>query len=422
MYKSRIMVVDDEVVISMQLEEFLISMGYDVVGGASSGEDAISKARNLNPDLIIMDIVMPGILDGIDAAKIIKDDLGIPVLFLTAYGDKEYVGRAKHVGPIGYILKPFDQTEIMAAIEIALHKTAIEQQQKQSTVEMRKMSMAVERSLYLIITTDVKGNIEYVNPEFTRITGYTSEEVVGQNPRILKSGKTPSDEYRQLWKTITSGQEWRGEFCNKKKNGELYWYSASISPIKNQKGIITNFICVSENISERKKTDEIVKHMAYYDSLTNIPNRALFSDRLAMAIAYARRTKNLLAVMFLDLDGFKEVNDTHGHDIGDPILQKYAEELKECIREEDTVARVGGDEFMILLPRITKKENVSRIANKVIDIAKQPFKLGGKEFLISSSVGITMYPSDGNDADTLMKNADKCMYMAKEEGKKTTGL
>lgn len=417
MKKSRIMVVDDEVVITMQLEEFLVSLGHEVVGSATTGEGAISKARDLRPCLIIMDIVMPGTLDGITAAKVINDELGTPVIFLTAYGDDKLIERAREVGPFGYIIKPFNRKVMTATIEIALHKVSMEQQQKQSIDKMRKMSMAVEHSPCSIVITDLKGDIEYVNPKFTQISGYTSEEVIGQNPRILKSSKTPPETFKQLWEAITSGREWSGEFCNSKKDGSFYWYSASIVPIKDKEGIISNFVCVSENITERKKAEEIVKHTAYYDDLTDLPNRVLFNDRLTMEIAHARRTKNPLAVMFLNVDGFKEINDTHGHDTGDILLQKYAGELKECVREEDTVARVGEYKFAILLPRITQTEDVSKIANKVLSIAKHPIKLEGKELLVSSSIGVAMWPDNGNDTDTLMKNANKCMHMVKEEGK-----
>ncbi len=417
MHTSRIMVVDDETVISMQLEEFLTSIGHEVVGRASSGEEAIINARKLRPYLIIMDIVMQGELDGIAAAKIIKEELDIPVIFLTAYGEDKLIEKARDVQPLGYIIKPFNKKEMKATVEIALHRIAIERQQEQLMDRINKMSMAVARSSCSVVITNTEGNIEYVNPKFTQITGYKPEEVIGRNSRILKSGKTPVETFKELWETITSGREWCGEFCNKKKNGELYWYSASISPIKNKKGIIANFVCVSENITERIKTEGIVKHMAYYDDLTGLPNLILFIDRLTMEVAHGRRTKNMLAVIHLGLDGFKEINDVYGHNAGDLLLQEFAKRLKGCIREEDTVSRLGGDEFMILLPRITKKEDVLIIVDKILLISKQTFELGGKKLRITAGIGVVMYPNDGGDAETLIKNADKSRYMAKKLGK-----
>ncbi|HDY67374.1 MAG TPA: hybrid sensor histidine kinase/response regulator, partial [Candidatus Scalindua sp.] len=233
---SKVMLVDDEAVITMQLEKRLPTMGYDVVGTASSGEESILMARDLKPSLILMDIVMPGRLDGIDAAEIISKELDIPIIFLTAYTDDKFIERAKNVEPYGYIIKPFNEREIRPNIEIALYKKESEQRQKHAVERIRKLSSVVEQSPCMIMITDTKGNIEYVNPRFTQFTGYTSEEVIGKNLRFLKSGEMPPEVYKELWDMIMSGREWRGEFCNKKKNGEIYWEYAFISPIKDVEG------------------------------------------------------------------------------------------------------------------------------------------------------------------------------------------
>ncbi|MFQ5956862.1 MAG: PAS domain-containing protein, partial [Candidatus Brocadiales bacterium] len=187
---------------------------------------------------------------------------------------------------------------------------ALESERKHTEESLRKLSQAVEQSPSMVVITDIKGNIEYVNPKFTQLTGYTFKEAIGKTPRILKSGKTPPEVYKQLWKTITSGGEWRGEFCNKKKNGELYWEDASISPIRSKEGVITHFVAVKEDITERKLEEAQFKRMAYHDALTELPNRILFSDRLTLEIAHAHRNKEMLAVMYIDLDKFKDINDT----------------------------------------------------------------------------------------------------------------
>ncbi len=258
---SKVMLVDDEAVITMQLEKRLPTMGYDVVGTASSGEESILMARDLKPSLILMDIVMPGRLDGIDAAEIISKELDIPIIFLTAYTDDKFIERAKNVEPYGYIIKPFNEREIRPNIEIALYKKESEQRQKQAVERIRKLSGIVEQNPCMIMITDTKGNIEYVNPRFTQFTGYTSGEVIGKNLCFLKSGEIPPEVYKELWDTIMSGREWRGEFCNKKKNGEIYWEYAFISPIKDVEGVINHFVAVKADITEWKQRGEMLLHL-----------------------------------------------------------------------------------------------------------------------------------------------------------------
>ena len=417
MNKSRIMVVDDEYIVTLQLERYLTSIGHEVVGKASSGEDAVVKARELRPCIIIMDIIMPGKLDGIDAAKIIIEELEIPVIFLTAYKDVELFERANDIGPLGYIVKPFDQIELMAAIEIALHKTTVEQQQEQSTDDMHMMSMAVEHSSCPTVIADAECAIEYVNPRFTQITGYTLEDAINQNLLFLRSSMMPPDKYRRLWETITSGKEWSGELCNKTKDGEFYWYYASIIPVKNTQGNIVNFICVSKEIGKSKRTEEIAMRTAYYDDLTNLPNQTLFNDRFAIEMAHERRSQNKLAVMILDLDGFKEINDMYGCRTGDLVLQEAARRLVRCSREEDTVARIGEHEFTVLLSRLTRKEDVSKIADRILSGMDQPFKPDGVELHIATNIGITFFPDDGDGAKDLIRNAENCLNIAKKQVK-----
>ncbi|NIO04639.1 MAG: diguanylate cyclase, partial [Proteobacteria bacterium] len=221
--------------------------------------------------------------------------------------------------------------------------------------EISRLARAVEQSPAPVVITDSNGNIEYVNPKFVQLTGYTYEESIGQNPRILQSGKQPPELYEELWETITKGKEWRGEFINKKKNGDLYWEDASISPMKNEEGAITHFVGVKEDITERKRTEETMRQLAYHDPLTGLPNRLLFKDRLTIALAQANRNRQKLAVMVLDLDHFKDVNDTLGHSVGDQLLQAVGKRLTTgLLRKNDTVARMGGDEFLLLLSEIKK--------------------------------------------------------------------
>jgi diguanylate cyclase (GGDEF)-like protein/PAS domain S-box-containing protein len=281
--------------------------------------------------------------------------------------------------------------------------------------ELRKLNLALEQSPVTVIITDYEGKIEYVNSKFTKTTGYTYEEVLGQNPRILKSGEKSIEEYKELWDTIKSGREWRGEFHNKKKNGELFWESASISPVFSKAGKITHFVDIKEDITKRKQKEQEMNYMAFHDVLTGLPNRILFQDRLVIAIANSKRYNKVMAVMFLDLDGFKFINDTFGHDAGDKLLQEVAKTLKEIVCHEDTVARIGGDEFTFIFPKVDEVEAIEVIADRILDELKKP--LTELELKVTASIGIAFYPEHGTKIGELLKNADAAMYKAKELGK-----
>ena len=285
--------------------------------------------------------------------------------------------------------------------------------------EISRLARAVEQSPAPVVITDSNGNIEYVNPKFVQLTGYTYEESIGQNPRILQSGKQPPELYEELWETITKGKEWRGEFINKKKNGDLYWEDASISPMKNEEGAITHFVGVKEDITERKRTEETMRQLAYHDPLTGLPNRLLFKDRLTIALAQANRNRQKLAVMLLDLDHFKDVNDTLGHSVGDQLLQAVGKRLTGLLRKNDTVGRMGGDEFLLLLPEIKKLRDASTIAERVMGTMRKPYVINGYKLRITASIGVAVYPHDGKDDDSLMNHADNAMYWAKKEGRNT---
>jgi diguanylate cyclase (GGDEF)-like protein/PAS domain S-box-containing protein len=285
--------------------------------------------------------------------------------------------------------------------------------------ELSRLARAVEQSPATVVITDSNGNIEYVNPKFAQLTGYTYAEAIGRNPRILQSGKQPPELYEELWQAISNGKEWRGEFLNKKKNGDLYWEDASISPIKNEEGFITHFVGVKEDITERKQKEETMRQLAYHDPLTGLPNRLLFKDRLTIALAQANRNRQKLAVMLLDLDHFKDVNDTLGHSVGDQLLQAVGKRLSGLLRKNDTVARMGGDEFLLLLPEIKKLEDPSIIAKRVIGTVRKPYVINGYKLRITASIGVAVYPHDGQDDDSLMNHADNGMYWAKKDGRNT---
>ena len=292
-------------------------------------------------------------------------------------------------------------------------------ERRQTEEELQGLSRAVEQSPATVVITDSEGTIEYVNPKFVQLTGYTVKDAIGQNPRILKSGKQPPEFYQELWETITHGKEWRGEFYNKKKNGDFYWEFASISPIKNEEGVITHFVGVKEDITERKRAEATIRELAYHDSLTGLPNRMLFNDRLTLELAHAHRNRQKFAVMMIDLDYFKDINDTLGHSVGDELLQAVGHRLTGLLRKNDTVARMGGDEFLLLLPEVARVEAAAKIAQKILKAVREPFVVDGNKLQITTSIGIATYPKDGKDGDSLMTHADNAMYRAKKEGRDT---
>ena len=268
-----------------------------------------------------------------------------------------------------------------------------------------------------ISITDQKGEIVRVNPAFTSITGYTEEEAIGKNPRILKSEHHPAEFYEELWDHLETKGEWKGEIWNRRKNGEVYPELLTINSIKNSIGATTHYVGVFKDISDIKSSEEKLRHQAFHDALTNLPNRSLFLDRLNHAIIHAHRISGKLAILFLDMDNFKNINDTMGHLTGDRYLQVIARRLSSICRDEDTVARLGGDEFVILIPEIEGQHGIAQITNRILRVLGDSLILNKHEFNPTVSIGVALYPEDGKDAQTLMKNADLAMYKSKENGK-----
>lgn len=276
---------------------------------------------------------------------------------------------------------------------------------------------AIEQSPVSVIITDPRGVIQYVNPKFTQLMGYSLEEAVGQTPRILKGGFLTRDFYKNMWDTIQEGREWHGLFHNRTKGGDLVWELASISPIRDENGTITHFVGVKEDITELKRLQDQMAHMAHHDQLTGLPNRFLFLDRLGQMLAQAKRRDTSFAVLYLDLDDFKAVNDTRGHAAGDSLLTAVAQRLLGCVRETDTVSRMGGDEFTILLADVHDMADVERIVGMILKAISNPFTIGDGECNVGVSIGVAVYPLDGLDTDPLLSAADSALYKVKAEGR-----
>jgi diguanylate cyclase (GGDEF)-like protein/PAS domain S-box-containing protein len=284
-------------------------------------------------------------------------------------------------------------------------------------IELKKLTTAVEQSPVSIIITDTSGVIEYVNPKYYELSGYHSEDLIGKHTKMFKTGHSTDEEYEVLWKSIKRGEIWSGEFHNKKKDGTMYWEQTSICPIKNERDEIINFVAVKEDITERKENEALIIKQATTDSLTGLPNRTLFLDRINQEISHSKRQKSIFGVLFIDLDNFKKINDTMGHAIGDQYLIKISARLKECIRSSDTLARLGGDEFVILLREIENPSVAETTARKVLRSLNKSIPINGSELFASCSIGISLYPVDGEDSDKIIQHADMAMYRAKELGR-----
>ncbi|MCB2226532.1 MAG: EAL domain-containing protein [Desulfarculaceae bacterium] len=315
--------------------------------------------------------------------------------------------------------------------EVSLSKVRVDQRdviqaavrditdQKRRLEDLALLASVYENSVEGIVITDANGQIERVNPGFAKITGYSSSEVVGQNPRVLKSDRHDSVFYHRMWQALETRGQWSGEIWNRRKDGEIYPEWLTVNRIADDNGRTAHYVGVFHDISDIKRSEEKLSYRAQHDHLTGLPNRVLFYDRLNMAMASAKRTNTGVGVFFLDLDNFKNVNDTLGHLAGDEVLKEVSRRLELVLRSEDTVARLGGDEFLIALTRLADPSEAVRAAQRVLDALRAPIKLGEQQVYIGGSVGISLYPQDGDDADTLIKNCDIAMYRAKNQGKNT---
>jgi diguanylate cyclase (GGDEF)-like protein/PAS domain S-box-containing protein len=304
----------------------------------------------------------------------------------------------------------------LANEELAFQKKEKEKREKQVN-ELALAASVFTHARQCIVITDDLANIIDVNDRFTATTGYSREEVIGQNPRILQSDRQPPDFYVGMWKALLEQGYWSGEIWNRRKNGEVYAELITISAVRDEHGITTHYVALSSDITYMKEHQNKLERIAQYDILTNLPNRSLLADRLSQAMLRCNRHKHSLAVVFLDLDGFKAVNDTRGHDVGDELLVAISLRMKEALRAGDTLARIGGDEFVAVLAGLGKVEDCNPILERFLLAASEPVTIGEIVLKVSASIGVTLYPQDSVDADLLIRHADQAMYAAKESGK-----
>src|SRR5919106_1626275 len=303
---------------------------------------------------------------------------------------------------------------ITGVVTVSLDITQQKEAQKLSTL----LATAIEHAGDVIEITDAESRFEYVNSAFERISAYSRADALGETPfSLLMSDPKDEPHYRAVQNAIASGQVWHGTLTGRRKNGTLYEQEATISPVRNAEGQITHYVAVKRDITERLQSQARIWHLAHHDALTDLPNRVLFQDRLQQAVAQARRTGLLVAILFVDLDNFKDVNDALGHEFGDLLLKEVTLRLRECTRDTDTVARLGGDEIALIHAGLDRSEWAAKLAEKVLERLSEPVSPEGQEVHVSASIGVTICPLDHDDPNQIVKNADMAMYRAKNTGR-----
>lgn len=267
------------------------------------------------------------------------------------------------------------------------------------------------------MVVDHDNRIISINPAFERITGYSYDEVEGTNPSILSSGRHTTEFYADMWRSLHETGTWKGEIWNKRKDGRIYSQFMNIDTIRSENGEVAKRVCIFSDTTEKKLAEERIKYIALHDALTDLPNRTLFTDRLHQALTAAQRNNSHSAMLFIDLDCFKLVNDTYGHEMGDALLKSVAQRMRGCVRKTDTVSRLGGDEFAVLLPTVCSRQDAVMVAEKIRKRLAEPFIINDKRLEISSSIGCAVYPDDGQDDIMLYRSADQAMYRAKQSGR-----
>jgi diguanylate cyclase (GGDEF)-like protein/PAS domain S-box-containing protein len=429
---QRILIVDDDESARRSLRLIFEKKGYEVET-AGTGREAIERAQGRFFNLALLDIRLPD-MEGIELLAPLKEmHPDMAVILVTGYASLKTAVQALNDGASGYITKPLNVDEVLSKAGDVFEKQRL-------VVENRRLFQAAQRELAErkraeealreseekyrglfeaspvgIEMSDLEGNVFASNQSMLELTGYTPEEL-----QTVKLGDTyvDPDEYKRLLKALQKNGEVRDwEARLKRKDGTVYFALLNVDQLElgGRKVILTT----ARDITERKQAEEELAYMATHDALTGLPNRWLLNDRLTLRLAHAHRNQQKLALTLLDLDHFKDVNDTLGHTVGDKLLQVVGKRLKSLVRKSDTVARMGGDEFMLLLalPGIGGEEDVANIAQRILEAFRKPFVFNSHEIRITTSIGIAFYPDDGEDADTLMKNADIAMYRAKERGR-----
>lgn len=535
----RIVIVEDERILALNLQQRLLKLGYEVPAIAGSAEQALFFVGRENPDLVLMDIHIDGGIDGIDVAQQLIDLYQTPIIYLTAYSEESTLARARATKPYGYLLKPFSERDLHATMQMALERRNAElalansearlrfaldaarmgawelnldtrrmvysgdasrifgfsemafsdsldallatvhdadrpainaifqhggsdkfsseiefrsnrsdgsmrwlclqgkqfsalagaegrhiigmvrdiTERKTADEKLREASAVFEATQDGILILDSERRIVAANSSFDFITGYKGSELLGQRPYLLRAGLQRQKYFHELEAAIESGRGWRGEIRSRRKDGTELPLLLSVVGVQDQQGQLMRYVLTITDLTAVRKVEERLQYLAHHDPLTDLPNRLLTTERLTHALKRGKRRSERIALLFVDIDHFKWVNDTLGHAAGDQLLAELARRMNACIREDDTVGRFGGDEFLIVLDPIERAEDVAQVADKIIESINAPLRLADRELKTSCSIGISMFPSDGTTPDYLIRAADTAMYAAKGGGR-----
>ncbi len=430
---KNIFVVDDDPAIRTILGSRLKEAGYKVT--LCDGDDLVDKMEQNPFDLLITGVRMPE-ASGVAALEYVKSNhQTAQVILLTGANEIDTAINVMKNGAFDYLEKPITQEHLLSSVQRALaHHEILERNlhlerenqgylarlERHATEREEALRMAekiIARAFEGIIVTDTNGIVKFVNPAFTTITGLTAQESIGRRPDILRTDKQGPDFYAKLWAILVSTGHWEGEIWNQKKDGSVYPLSVSISSIRDSDKRVTNYASFIKDISKRKKYEKEMHFRVNYDRLTRLPNRSFFKERLTHAILRAKRESQTMAALFLDIDNFKNVNDTYGHSVGDLLLKEASARLMETLRESDTVSRLGDDEFAILLEEVANEFEVKDVVCRLIDNMNKPYLLDEYEIFVSVSIGITLFSDEGDSAGAVMKSADIAITHAKKKGK-----
>ncbi|MRX08800.1 EAL domain-containing protein [Pseudoduganella sp. FT25W] len=446
--KGEVLIVEDTPASLKLLSDLLTEAGY-YVRQAPNGELALWTAQSRPPELILLDVRMPGI-DGFEVCRRLKanPELNqVPVIFLSAQHDTDDKVRGFELGAVDFVAKPFQAEEILARTDahvrlgraqkaLAEERALLEQRVAERTAELAKeveqrraneeflrlASQVFEATQDAIVVTDREARIVATNPAFTQISGYTAKEVLGQNVGLLHAGELDPGSFDALVQSVITKGHWSGEILARRKNGETYPGLLSASVVRDADGHVINHVAVFMDITERKAEQHLIDFLSNHDALTGLPNRLLARERFSQTLNTARREGRCVSVMCLDLDRFKSINDSYGHDMGDKALQVVAKYLCETVREGDIVTRQGGDEFQIIVADDAQLSATMVMAQQILAGLRKELVIDGQQITVTSSIGIAVSLTDGDSFDELVRNADTALFRAKEIGRDNYAL